>query len=215
MRILASLTATDPAAYGEAADRLIASGVDGLHIDIADGSFVPYLTVGPGLVAALRRRLSDVLLDVHLMTGRPEAFFEELAAAGADRVAFHAEATRYPWRLVTLARRAGIGEIGLALNPASPLALLDSCSHDLSFVNQLTTEPDVDGERLLPNGPARIADLRAYLGGRAPILVDGGVSVGNIRDLVRAGASDVVVGRAITGAADQVDAVERLRAAAR
>lgn len=211
--ILASLTAADPGALADAAERLVAAGVDGLHLDIADGRFVPFITFGPQLVRSLRQRLPDAVLDVHLMVERPEEQLDELAAAGATRVAFHVEATRYPWRVVTLARRAGIPVVGVALNPATPLDLLDTVRHDLAFVNLLTTEPDVGGEALLPTTHDRLRRLRGRLGRETRVVVDGGVNAQNLAELVAAGASDVVVGRAITATDDWTLAVRQLRAA--
>lgn len=212
--LYASLTAADPAALGAAAERLAAAGADGLHLDIADGTFVPIITFGPALVRAIRERLPAAVLDVHLMVEQPEALLDELAAAGATRVAFHVEATRYPWRVVTIARRAGIPNVGIALNPATPLDTLAAVVSRVDFVNVLTTEPDVAGERLLDGMQDRVRAARKRLGAGARILVDGGVTAANLATMVRAGASEVVVGREITGAADWGAAVERLRVVA-
>lgn len=212
--IYASLTAADPAALGDAAERLVASGVDGLHLDIADGAFVPYLTFGPDLVEAIRARLPQAVLDVHLMVETPDAYFGPLARAGADRVTFHAEATRYPRRTLSLARHAGIATVGVALNPATPLDVLASVGDRLKLVNVLSTEPDVLGEAFLDPAFDRLRRVRALVPADAEIIVDGGIGPETVHGVVAAGATAVVVGRAIVRSADWTLAVRTLRAGA-
>jgi ribulose-phosphate 3-epimerase len=214
-RLYASLTAADPATLGDTAARLVAAGVDGLHLDIADGNFVPYITFGPALVASLRRRLPAAVLDVHLMVNHPESYLDQLAAAGATRVTFHAEATAYPWRTVTVAHAAGISRVGIALNPASPLELIDSARHGVSLVNVLSTEPDCAGEALLPSTEDRLCALRRRIGADMPVLVDGGVTAEALPGLIEAGATEFVVGRAITEDSRPAAAIQMLREALR
>jgi ribulose-phosphate 3-epimerase len=213
-QLLASLSAAPAGALADAAARLLTAGVDGLHLDLADGHFVPYLAFPPALVADLRGRFPEAILDVHLMVEEPEAYWEELARAGASRVTFHAEATRYPWRTVTLAHRAGLAEVGVALNPMTPFEALESVRGRIAVVDLLTTEPDLAGEQLLPGSVARVRRLRELLPGER-IQVDGGVTEESAAALAEAGADELVVGRAITGADDWHAAVERLRAALR
>jgi len=199
MRVLASIRSLDPLELGAGCHRLLEAGVDGLHVDIADGVFVPELTVGPNVVRALAARTA-ALLDVHLMVAGPEPYIRALAEAGATRVAFHLEAAPYPWRLASLARTLGLG-VGIALNPATPLAALEPVIAAIDFVNLLTTELDFDGERLLPGSAERIAAARELLPREIPIQVDGGIDDRNAGDLVAAGADELVVGRALGGAA--------------
>jgi ribulose-phosphate 3-epimerase len=213
VRILASLSAADPAALGEAAERLAHAGVDGIHLDIADGHFVPWLSVGPATARALRARLPATFLDVHLMVENPEAYLDQLALGEGTRVTFHVEATRYPRRAITVGRRAGIASIGPALNPATPLTALDSVLDCIDFASLLSTEPDVDGERFIGRTVDRVRALRGDLRPDVALVVDGGVD-DTLLPIVRdAGASDVVVGRAITGTDDWAAAVARLREA--
>ena len=212
-RILASLSAADPAALGEAAERLALAGADGIHLDIADGHFVPWLSVGPATARALRDRLPDTFLDVHLMVEDPEAYLGELALGEGTRVTFHVEATRYPRRVVTVGRRAGIPSIGPALNPATPLAALDSVVDCVDFASLLSTEPDVAGERFIGRTLDRLGSLRRHLPSGVGLVVDGGVDAELLAPLRAAGASDIVVGRAITGTDDWAVSVARLRAA--
>ncbi len=208
-RIFASVVSADQADLGAAADRLLAAGVDGLHLDLADGVFVPDLTFGVRTVRALRAR-TDAVLDVHLMVARPEDYLRAVADAGASRVSFHVEAVAYPWRLVSLARSLGI-EVGAALNPVTPLETLDTLALSIDFVNLLTTEPDFAGEHLLPGMVERVARARRDLPAEIRLQVDGGVdstTIGGFTD-----ADDLVVGRGICGSEDWTGAVAELRGA--
>ena len=210
-RIFGSLTAADPAALGAAADRLIAHGVDGIHLDLGDGHFVPFLTFGVELVVALRRRLPTVVLDVHLMVDDPERYLVAIAAAHVDRIAFHAESTHYPARVTAVARQHGISAVGIALNPGSPLSIVPAHRSGLAFVNLLTTEPDQAGECLLDGSAERVAGLRSIVGSDLPVMVDGGVTSANAGRLVAAGASELVVGRALAGSDDPASFLRAIR----
>jgi ribulose-phosphate 3-epimerase len=208
-RILASIRSLDPLQLGSGCERLLESGVDGLHVDIADGVFVPELTFGPAVVQALSPRATP-LLDVHLMVSRPEQYLPVLAEAGAARLSFHLEAGCYPWRICSLARSLGI-EVGVALNPATALAALEPVAAAIDFVNLLTTEPDFAGERLLPGSAERVATARGLLPASVRIEVDGGIDAKNAAELTGAGADELVVGRAITGTSDWRRAVDAIR----
>lgn len=214
VRLFASLRPADPLALAAAADRLVAAGVDGLHLDIADGQFVPYMTVGPSTAAALAERFPEILIDVHLMTESPEDRLRELGAATGMRVAFHIEATRYPWRIISLARELG-HEVGIAINPVTPTATLEAVAQSVDFVNLLTTDPDHAGEPLLPGMTDRVSAVRTLVHGAVRIEVDGGVDRRSATRFVAAGARDLVVGRAILGTADWAAAVVALRTAVR
>ena len=184
-RLFASITSLEPTSLGASALRLLDAGVDGLHVDIADGVFVPDLTYGPRVVSGLRA-LTDALIDVHMMVSDPERLIVTVVEAGASRVSFHLEATRYPWRVASLARASGV-EVGTALNPATPLAPLDPLGAALDFVDVLTTDPDFAGERLLPRIERRIAEARSLLPEELRLEVDGGIDAGNAATLLRGG----------------------------
>jgi ribulose-phosphate 3-epimerase len=210
-RILASVRSVDPLALGACCDRLLDAGADGLHVDLCDGVFVPELTLGPEVVRALAARVGPVL-DVHLMVARPEDYLRVLADAGATRVSFHLEASPYPWRLASLARTLGL-EVGIALNPVTPVAALEPVARTADFVNLLTTEVDFAGERLLLGSVERVAAARALLPPEVGVEVDGGVDAASASALVRAGADELVVGRAISCGDDWRAAVAGLRRA--
>lgn len=208
-RLYISLTAADPLALGATIDALAGSDVDGLHLDLADGIFVPELTFGLRVVRAVRGRYSG-LIDVHLMLTRPEPLLDELGKIGVERVAAHLESLPYPWRFRTLAARAGV-RAGLAVNPSTPLEAFVGPALWFDYVNLLTTEPDEAGEQLLPGMAERVAAARRALPNDVAILVDGGVDPQNLASLLEAGANEVVVGRAVTSDPDPAAAVARLR----
>jgi ribulose-phosphate 3-epimerase len=210
-RIFASIRAVDLTELGTASERLLSAGVDGLHIDIADGVFVPELTFGAGVAQAIRER-THALVDVHLMVICPEMHLRLLAQTGINRVSFHVESAPYPWRVCSLARSLGM-EVGLALNPATPLTSLETIGAATDFVNLLTTEPDFAGEQLLPGSVERAAAARRLLPDRVALEIDGGIDAGTARAFAEVGVTDFVVGRAIAGTADWSRAVTQLRQA--
>jgi ribulose-phosphate 3-epimerase len=134
------------------------------------------------------------------MVANPEPLLPALADAGAARIAFHVEATAYPWRVAGLASDLGM-QVGVAVNPATPVPSLRYLSQALSFVNVLTTEPDTRGERLLPRMEDRVRQV-ADAAGPTPVQVDGGLNLAVLSRFVSAGASEFVVGRSLVGADD-------------
>jgi ribulose-phosphate 3-epimerase len=212
MKILASLTAADPLAVGEAARRLRQAGVDGFHVDLGDGRFVPWLGGSVELVKALAAA-EPLPVSVHLMVEDPEPLLRLLAAAGAVRIGVHLEAVRYPWRLRSQLRRSG-AQLGLVLNPMTPLEALEPLAGCADFVSLLTSEPDLDGERFLPGMPARIAAARALLGPTIELEVDGGIDRGAVHSVALAGADVAVVGRELTLSERPAEVVRALAAAA-
>ena len=194
-RIFASLTPVDPIAIGESVVRLLDAGVDGIHLDIADGHFVPFVTFAPQVVESLSRTTS-CLLDVHLLVDDPEHYIPALLDRGADRIAFHLEATRYPWRVVSALRVSKV-EVGVAVNAITPLAALEMLAHEVDFVLVLATDHTMNGDHGLPGAAERVRQLRAMLPKRVRLEVDGGVTMSNIADFAAAGADDVVIGRAL------------------
>jgi ribulose-phosphate 3-epimerase len=210
--IYGSIRSVDPADLGASAERLLEAGVDGIHVDVADGVFVPELTFGPAVARSLVAR-TRAAVEVHLMVVDPERYLRELADAGIARVAFHVEATGYPWRVCSLARSLGL-VVGIAANPATPIGALAAVAEAADYVTLLTTEPDLAGERLLPGSEERVAAVRAALAPESRLEVDGGVDAAAVLRLAAAGAQDFVVGRAVTASEQWEQAVRGLRAAA-
>lgn len=194
-KIWASVTTVDLGRLVEVSEALQEAGVDGIHVDVADGVFTPDLTFGYRVVMALTSRL-HIPVEAHLMVVNPEEQLRAVADAGASRASFHFESTAYPWRLVHCARSLGMA-IGIACNPATHLGSLEYLRDGIDFVNVLTSEPDGQGERMLPEMPRRIAAAHAMFRADVGIQVDGGVSTANLAELSANGAGEFVVGRAL------------------
>jgi len=208
-RIWASVTTLDLGRLVEVSQALQEAGVDGLHVDVSDGVFVPDLTFGYRVVRALTDRLI-IPVEAHLMVINPEEQLRAVSEAGASRASFHFESTAYPWRVACLGQSLGL-EVGVAFNPATPLGSVGYLREGISFVDILTSEPDSRGERMLPRMAARVTEAGINLGGDVVIEVDGGVSMSNIEELSAAGASDFVVGRALIDVEALSTAVTALR----
>jgi ribulose-phosphate 3-epimerase len=209
VRLWASITSFDFMSIGDDARRLEAAGIDGIHLDIADGHFVPFLTFGPRLARAIKEALW-IPVEVHLLVEDPETYLRQLAGCRIERVAFHVESTRHPWRVASLGRSLGF-EVGAALNPVTPVSVAADLGTAIDYINLLSTDHDFDGDRLLDGTVGRVRKACASIAAGVRIQVDGGVSQGHVAGLVAAGADDLVVGRAICNAPDWTTAVAALR----
>lgn len=209
VRLFASLTSLGALALGADARRLVAAGVDGLHVDISDGHFAPFLLFPPAVAWSLREELG-VLVEAHLMVADPETYLRPLAERGVRRIAFHVESTRYPWRVASLGRSLGV-EIGAAFNLITSLEVLERLGDAVDYVNLLGADHDFAGDRLLSATPDRVRSARVLVAPGVRVQVDGAVDAESAASLVRAGADDLVVGRAICDAADWSAAVAELR----
>jgi ribulose-phosphate 3-epimerase len=211
MKIWASISSIDLGELVDIARRLEEAGVDGIHVDVSDGVFVPELTFGHKVVAALTSRIT-IPVEAHLMVVDPEKHLAALAGSGARRLAFHVEATQYPWRVAWMARDLGM-QVGLAINPATPSTQLSYLDEAIDFVNVLTTEPDFEGEKLLPDMDRRVRQVSTTVSASTTVQVDGAMSGAVLPDFARAGASEFVVGRALVAASDMAAELASLRQA--
>lgn len=216
VRIAPSLLAADFARLADAVQVAEEGGADLLHVDVMDGHFVPNLTMGPPVVAALRKA-TRLPLDVHLMIENPEATLSQYLDAGADWVSVHVEATRHLQRCLDLIRRGG-ARAGAAINPGTTTLALQAVSLDLDYAVVMSVNPGWGGQPFLSTSIAKVRLLRGELqaaGSRASIEVDGGVEAGNAGALAAAGAEILVAGTAIYGQQDVRGAIEKLRQATR
>lgn len=211
-RIVPSMLSADLGHLREQVEAVLSGGAEWLHVDVMDGQFVPNLTFGAPLLRALRR-LTDTPLDVHLMVREPERFIAEYADLGASVFTFHSEATVHVQRHLSAVREHGM-RAGLALNPASPLTLLEEVVPDLDLVLLMSVNPGFGGQVYLPGTTDKIRRTRALLDRHrspAALEVDGGIGPETITEAWRAGADTFVSGSAVFGVADPTQAVRDLR----
>jgi ribulose-phosphate 3-epimerase len=210
--IAPSILSADLSRLGEEIDQVVAGGAEWLHVDVMDGHFVPNLTFGAPLVRALRK-LTDLPLDVHLMVERPEHYLAEFAQSGATVFTFHPEATVHVQRHLAAARERGM-LAGLALNPSTPVSIVEELVDDLDLVLVMSVNPGYGGQTYLPHSTEKIRRVRSLLDGRssrALLEVDGGITVDTIGEAWSAGADTFVAGTAIFGSADPAQAVRDLK----
>jgi ribulose-phosphate 3-epimerase len=210
--IAPSILSADLSRLGEEVEQVLAGGAEWLHVDVMDGHFVPNLTFGAPLVRALRK-LTDVPLDVHLMVERPEHYLAEFAQAGASVFTFHPEATVHVQRHLAAARERGM-RAGLALNPSTPVGVLEELLDDLDLVLVMSVNPGYGGQNYLPHSTEKIRRVRALLdnrGSHALLEVDGGITVETIAEAWGAGADTFVAGTAVFGSVDPAQAVRDLK----
>ncbi|GIV20007.1 MAG: ribulose-phosphate 3-epimerase [Armatimonadota bacterium] len=213
--IAPSLLSADFANFAEAARTARDAGAELLHFDVMDGVFVPNITFGAQTVRALRHH-SDALFDVHLMIVQPERYIEEFAQAGADIITVHAEACVHLQRVLAQIRECGV-RAGVALNPATPLSVIEYVIPDIDLLLVMTVNPGFGGQRFIPEMLRKIARARAMLdeaGSDAWLEVDGGINGVTTPMVVRAGARVLVAGSSVFGHPEGVRAgVEELRRA--
>lgn len=188
--------------------RLEAAGVAALHLDVMDGQFVPNLTYGMPVVEGLRR-LTDLVLDVHLMVQRPERFLREFQRAGADLLTVHVEAVEDPRAVLQEIRALDMGA-GLAVNPATPLDRVEACLDDCDLVLVMSVPAGFGGQPFDPVALERVRRIRGLAADRLLVEVDGGINPSTIGGCAAAGVDLFVVGSAIFRTADYVQSVRQL-----
>jgi ribulose-phosphate 3-epimerase len=214
VRIAPSILAADFAALGEAARLMEAAGADQIHVDVMDGHFVPNLTIGPAMVAALKRS-TRLPLDVHLMIEEPDRYLEAFVDAGAAMVTVHVEVAPHLHRTLHAIRQLGAAA-GVALNPSTPVDQIRDVVGSLDLILIMSVNPGFGGQSFIPHSLEKVAAARRLLeahGSRAALSVDGGVDLSNAGALARAGASTLVAGTSVFGTADPAAAVKALRLA--
>ena len=213
IKVSPSLLASDFGRMGEEARRIIACGADWIHCDVMDGDFVPNISFGQPMIAALRK-YTDGFLDVHLMVREPGRYVEEFAAAGADMITVHAEACDHLHRTLQQIRAAG-KKAGVALNPATDINVIEYVLPLCDMILCMSVNPGFGGQKLIPEVIEKIRRLSARLKelGREDIdiQIDGGVTEENAAELRAAGVTCLVAGSSVFKAQDIAKAIAVIR----
>ena len=213
--IAPSILSADFSRLGEEVGAVLAAGADVIHFDVMDNHYVPNLTIGPLVLASLRRAGFDCFFDVHLMVRPVDRLIGDFLQAGADLISVHPAGTEHLHRTLSLIREGG-AKAGLAFNPATPLHVLDEAIDLLDLVLIMSVNPGFGGQAFIESSLAKVAEARRRIdaaGREVRLEIDGGVRAENISQAAAAGADTFVAGSAVFGAEDYAAAIGAMRQA--
>ena len=213
VKVAPSILSADFSRLGEEITAVEDAGADLIHVDVMDGHFVPNITIGPPVIAAIRK-VTRLPLDVHLMITNPEAYITDFVKAGADNITVHVETPYHLHRLIQTIREHPGVRAAVSLNPATPLTSLEYILGDIDMVLIMSVNPGFGGQAFIPSALQKIAQLRKRIDElklSAEIEVDGGVKPENAKTIINAGADILVAGSAIFGQKDYAAAIRGVR----
>jgi ribulose-phosphate 3-epimerase len=212
IEIVPSILSADFGRLAAEIGEVASAGVKMVHLDVMDGHFVENITIGPVVVAKLRKH-SSLVFDSHLMISEPEKYAERFAQAGSDHVTFHIEAAKEPRKLIE--KLHGLGcSAGICLNPDTPVEAIENIGPICDMVLVMTVHPGFGAQKFIPQAAKKIIRVREIVGPNVRVEVDGGIDPETARIVVSYGADTLVAGNAVFGKTDRIAAIEAIRAAA-
>lgn len=212
IKIAPSILSADFAMLGDEIRKIEEAGADMVHIDVMDGHYVPNLTIGLPVIKSIRK-ITKLPFDVHLMIDNAEQYLEDYHAAGADIITVHVEAVKHIHRVVQSIHKLGI-KAGVALNPGTPLCMVEPVLEDVDMILLMSVNPGFGGQSYIHSVTDKIRELRRMLNERnlnTDIQVDGGVDAVTVKDVIEAGANVIVAGSAVYKAEDTREIISVLR----
>ncbi len=213
IEVVPSILSADFAKLADEIAVIESAGVSMVHLDVMDGHFVPNITIGPPVIAKLRK-VSNLVFDSHLMISEPAKYAERFVEAGANHITFHIEAADEPKKLIDRLHKLG-ATAGICLNPETPVEAIEAVAPLCDMVLVMTVQPGFGAQNFMPEAAKKIAQIREIVGPDIRVEVDGGIDPQNTPIVVSYGADTLVVGNAIFSKSDRIAAINAIRQAAR